>query len=542
MFFSTLSTSYMKRRDFLRRTATMATAGVALPHIVEGLPLYASSPVDRFGSSIQNADNILIVVQLFGGNDGLNTIIPVQDPAYVRLRPNLALNQNEAVRILTSNTFMHPALADPTIPNRGFQGLMEQGRLAIVQNVGYENPNLSHFRSTDIWLSGFNSSNPDDRLTTGWLGRHFAKNFSASNPNALPDYPLCVQVGGTLSMMFRSDRGDMGIALDDPEAFFRLGRGVNPDDESPGDGSTYAQEYDYIKTIAAKSDRYSQVVKDAFDRGRNTVDTYAAGFAQQLRLVARLISGGLQSKVYMVYLGGFDTHVSQQARIMQGTFSGLHPRLLRDLSTGISQFMQDAIQQRFADRVVGLTISEFGRRPEENGSRGTDHGAASVQFVFGNNVRGGVYGQNPNLTDLNANGDVKYEFDYRRVYAEMLSTWLGATSTDLQDILQARVNPLPVLNARATSVRALVQSNAQAMQISPQPCTGTATLRFELREQAHVEITLFDLRGIGEPILSRSLMIPGHHTVPLNIANSGQYFVGLRVNGVLFTEPLVVLR
>ncbi len=534
----------MKRRDFLRRTG-IATAGVALPQLVPGMPLYASSPTDKLGREIQQTggDNILIVVQLFGGNDGLNTIIPVQDSNYYRLRPNLAINQNEAVRVLTSNTFMHPALADTSIPDRGLQGLMEQGRLAIIQNVGYENPNLSHFRSTDIWLSGFNSSNPDDRLTSGWLGRNFARTVSGNDPNTIPDYPLCVQIGGTLSMMFRSDRGDMGIALDDPATFFQLGRGINSDDVSPNDGSTFAQEFDYIKALAVKSDRYSQQVKDAFDRGRNTVDNYADGFAQQLRLVARLISGGLQTKVYMVYMGGFDTHISQQARLSQGQFSGLHPRLLRDLSMGITQFMKDAIQQRFADRVVGMTISEFGRRPEENGSRGTDHGAASVQFVFGNNVRGGVYGQNPNLADLNANGDVKYEFDYRRIYAEMLRTWLGASATDVQDILQARINPLPLLNARAVSVRSPLDTTMSEILISPQPTSGPAMVQFALRESARVEIVLYDLRGIGTVLVGAQMLSAGVQRIAISSAiASGQYMLGVVINGTPHVQPFVVVR
>jgi uncharacterized protein (DUF1501 family) len=538
----------MQRRTFLRRTASALALGTAA-QTLGGMPLYADSPVKNLGGNIANTDNILVIIQLFGGNDGLNTVIPADNPDYYRLRPTLGIPKATATRLFGSNVYLHPALSR-NVPFGGMQQLYQDGRLAIIQGVGYENPNLSHFRSTDIWLSGFNNSSPNARLTDGWIGRHLASRYAtgAAGQASLPDYPLCIQVGGTLSTMLKSDtRGDMGIALADPEEFFRLGRGLTPDDEemvetSTVDTSTFAAEYNYIRTIAQKSDRYSHVVKQAFDRGRNTVD-YASGFSQQLRMVSRLISGGLQSKVYLVYLGGFDTHVLQQ----QPDGSGIHPRLLRDLSTGIAQFMRDALQQGFADRVVGMTISEFGRRPHENGSAGTDHGAAGVQFVFGNNVNGNVFGTLPDLQNLNNNGDLQYQYDYRRVYANVLQAWLGASEQDTTSILGERIAPLPVVNRRATtSVSEAAQMvSGGTVAVYPNPSQGLSTVAFELRSAAHVNLALFTIEGRLVQTVFDGTLSTGLHNLPCAVASGlagGAYICMLRVGGTAVSTTLTLIR
>ncbi|RPI67148.1 MAG: DUF1501 domain-containing protein, partial [Ignavibacteriae bacterium] len=368
----------MKRRTFLATTAA-AAAGTQL---IGGVPLRAFTPVELMNTLEGDDDRILIVIQMFGGNDGLNTIIPADDPEYYNIRPSISVPKDKAVNVL-QRVYMHPAL-DPA-GNYNLRRMFEDGRLAIVQGIGYENPNLSHFRSTDIWLSGFNSSDPNKRLIDGWLGRFWSDKIQGF-PETLPEHPTAVQIGGTLSMLLQSPKGDIGIALTDPQKFFELGQGLSPDMSPMPEDTRYGKEFNFVRLVAEQSDRYSSVVKDAYDKGKNTVNYPKNGFVQQMQLVSRLISGGLKSKVYMVYLGGFDTHVQQQ----KDDFTGLHPFLLESLSTGIGLFMQDALAQGFADKVVGMTVSEFGRRPYENGSRGTDHGASSVQFVWGNKVRSGV--------------------------------------------------------------------------------------------------------------------------------------------------------
>lgn len=523
----------MKRRTFLKYStaATIAAAGTS---VIGGLPVRAGTPLGLLDSAEEN-DNILIIVQMFGGNDGLNTIPPSEDDQYHKIRPSIGVPVDKAYRIASSSTFMHPALVETH--NDGLMRLWDDGRLAIIQGIGYDNPNLSHFRSTDIWLSGINSSDPTVRLADGWVGRYFTQRHP-DFPQVTPDHPLAVQIGGTLSLAFRSERGDTGIALTNPEDFFKLGQGLSPDEEPmPGD-SAFAQEFNFIRTIARDSDRYSQIVKDAFDKGKNTLD-YDDGFAKQLQLVARLISGGLRAKVYMVHMGGFDTHVQQQDDEQKGQ----HPGLLKAFSTGISQFMQDALEQGFANRVVGMNVSEFGRRPYENGSHGTDHGAASVQIVWGSKVKGFVYGENPDLKNLNANGDLVYQFDYRRIYAEVMQTWFGASEADTEAILGEKIIPLPILQTNSTSVDTPVVRNADlGMRIAPNPSRGESVLSFELVQPARVELEVYSPRGTMVASLYSGVLGMGYHTMPVAFPHSGAYYCVLKANGRRYTVPLTVVR
>ncbi|MBL8004993.1 MAG: DUF1501 domain-containing protein [Candidatus Kapabacteria bacterium] len=524
----------MNRRSFLQKSA-IATA--AAPTIIGGMPLLASSPSSALGSNFMNNDNIVIIIQLFGGNDGLNTIVPAEDDNYYNLRPGISVVKDTAVRILGSDVFLHPALVE-NVHNGGMLNLLEQGNLAVIENVGYENPNLSHFRSTDIWLSGINSSNPDVRLDTGWVGRYFERNLT-NFPLVIPEDPLAIQIGGSLSMLLKSQSGDMGITLRDPDSFFQKGAGLTPDEDyfDPATNN-YQEEFNFIRTIAKQSDVYSQKVKAAFDKGTNVVN-YSQGFAQQLRLISRLISGGLKSKVYMCFMGGFDTHVQQQ----QSDNLGFHPSLLNNLSNGICQFMDDAIQQGFGEKVVGLTISEFGRRPFENGSRGTDHGAASVQFVFGRNVNAAVYGNPPDLENFTNNGDIVYQNDYRRVYVDILESWFEETPETIEQILGAKVNRLGTIKKRVTSVPELIEPvNGTPFDLYPNPSRGNSVCSFLLKHPTNVSLTIYDTRGVAVKKIYNGHLNSGFHTIPLTVANSGSFVAVLEANGYHYTSNFSVTR
>ncbi len=520
----------MRRRSFI---ATTAAASVGA-QMIGGIPLKAYNPLRLMDTFAGDDDRILIVIQMFGGNDGLNTIIPAEDPEYYSIRPNIGVPANKAVKVL-SRLYMHPSL-DPA-GTYNLRAMMEDGRLAVVQGVGYENPDLSHFRSTDIWLSGFNSSDPNKRMIEGWLGRYWAKRISGF-PEVLPDHPTAVQIGGTLSMLLQSQKGDVGIALTDPQAFFELGQGLSPDLQPMSEDTRYGREFNFVRLVAEQCDRYSSVVKNAFDKGKNTLQYADNGFVRQMQLVARLISGGLRSKVFLVYLGGFDTHVNQQ----KDDLSGLHPFLLESLSTGIGQFMQDALAQGFADRVVGMTVSEFGRRPFENGSRGTDHGAASVQFVWGNGVRAGMYGNNPSLSDLTSNGDLRYQWDFRRIYADVMETWFGGTAEDTEAVLEERILPLGVLQ-RATSVSdAYAGRTTVRIQAFPNPVTSVTTLEWQQSVPASVRVELYSTEGRYIETVYRSRIDAGIVRVPVQPSASGSYICNVVVNGVPHQVPISVLR
>lgn len=519
----------MKRRSFIATTAA-ATLGT---QVLGNVPLHAYSPV-RLMDTLADDDRVLIVIQMFGGNDGLNTIIPAEDPEYYKIRPNLSIPQAVAKKVL-SRIYMHPAL-DPA-GTYNLRMMMEDGRLAVIQGVGYENPNLSHFRSTDIWLSGFNSSDPNKRLIEGWLGRYWAHRIQGF-PETLPDHPTAVQIGGTLSMLLQSQRGDIGIALTDPDAFFRLGQGLSPDMQPLPEDSRYSKEFNFVRLVAEQSDRYSTVIKDAFDSGKNTVKYADNGFVRQMQLVARLISGGLRSKVFMVYLGGFDTHVNQQNE----DYEGLHPFLLESLSTGIGQFMQDALAQGFADRVVGMTVSEFGRRPYENGSWGTDHGAGSVQLVWGNGVKAGVYGNNPNLSDLTSNGDLRYQWDYRRVYADVMETWFGGTPDDTESVLEERLLPIGIFQRPSSVSDAFAGRQQLNIRTYPNPVTSTATLEWEQTVPASIKVELYAMDGRYVETVYKGRVQPGMMRLPVQPSQSGAYICNVVVNGVSNQVPIRVLH
>lgn len=526
----------MKRREFLRYSA--ATAAIA-PVVIGGLPLMAGDPAIPLGIEEEN-DGVLIIIQLFGGNDGLNTIIPCDDDKYYSLRDpvgGIGVAKSAAKRILTSNTYMHPALMNNAYKD-GFMGMFEEGRLAIIQGIGYENPNLSHFRSTDIWLSGINSSDPNTRLNDGWLGRFFADSLP-NFPTEIPDHPLCIQIGGAVSLLLQSEKGDMGIALTDPQKFFELGAGLSPDEDQMAGNSAYADEFNFVRTLALQSDRYSQVVKESFDTGKNSVEYRNNALSLQLKLIARLISGGLKSKVFVCNMGGFDTHVQQQD-VGNG---GLHPNLLNTIADSVSRFSEDCLAQGFHNRVIGMTVSEFGRRPYENGSRGTDHGASSVQFVWGHRVKGGVYGKNPDLDSLDENSDLVYQYDYRKVYSEIIQTWFGGTKETAEEVLQGRFVPLGILDTPLSSISPFDEITQNSTMVYPNPNSGNFTIKTELRFASDIEITIYEMRGKAVYHNNIGYVQAGYHDFSVQATIiSGMYLCEISAGLHKKTFPITITR
>lgn len=515
----------MKRRTFIKTAA----AGAAAPIILGGIPARAHTSLELLAQMPADVDDrILVVVQLFGGNDGLNTLIPALDDEYYSIRPNIAVPKADCWNGVGS-IFLHPSLT------KGSQGgvarMLETGSLALVQGIGYENPNLSHFRSTDIWLSGINSSDPNVRLDTGWVGRYLEQRYP-DFPANLPEHPLAIQFGGSFSLTLMSGKGRMGIEVTDPSG--QRGVGLQLDTlDANAPGTFYYDEYQFVADIANRSNSYAQAVKDAYTTGKSRLrGAYAVnGFASQMASVAALIAGGLKTKVYVVSMGGYDTHVNQQYTGNGGT----HPSLLESFSDSVAQFQYDMTSLGFADQVVGLTVSEFGRRPYENGSRGTDHGTASVQFVWGRQVNSGVFGNAPDLKNLNANGDFYYQIDYREVYAEILTDWFGLSLQQMREVLRKDdLVPLDVLQAQPTSVdrnRAL-RGGIAITAIAPNPSRGRATVDVVLDRpsQTRIEILSLDGRLVAVPV-DRHLE-PGDHRLPLDLdIPTGTYICRLRAAG-----------
>ncbi|MEP6749918.1 MAG: DUF1501 domain-containing protein [Bacteroidota bacterium] len=426
----------MKRRKFLQQTIT----GVILPSFLGGIPLkaLAGTPLVHSLRNYMSEDRVLVLIQLAGGNDGLNTVIPFdQYSAYTAARTNIALPEDKVLKL---NGFDATAL-NPNMVE--IQQLFNDGKLGIVQAVSYPKPNFSHFRATDIWMTGADS---DKILNTGWAGRFLNdvyKGFPANYPNtAMPD-PLAIQVGSVVSSTFQGPAFTMGLAISNPSSFYNLIEGkVNVDSNT-----RWGEQLDYIELMSQKTDQYAGVIKAAALKVTQQSTKYpAAGknpLADQLKIVARLIAGGLKTKVYMVNTGSFDTHAKQTE---MDTTTGTHAKLLQRVSEAIGAFMDDLQFLQVQDKVMGMTFSEFGRRIKSNASGGTDHGAAAPVFYFGHAIKSGIIGTNPIIPpNATVNDNVPMQTDFRSIYATVLNNWFGLEQNDVQAVLGAQFANLPLV-------------------------------------------------------------------------------------------------
>ena len=407
------------RRAFLR--STILSCGGTVPLF---LAQSAQTLADQ-GNQARSV-RILVVVQLDGGNDGLNTVVPYQDDAYRRHRPQLAIPTREVHR-LDDHVGLHPALAD-------LRRLHDSGQLAIIQSVGYPNPNRSHFESMAIWQTARLTPRAD---SAGWLARCLDRRFPGPGGDAAA---LQIGAGALPQALYGSQRHVPSLA--DLEQFRRrLGitdSGLATEQRAALDriavrehGSSGSLLQFVARTAAATvvgSARLEEVARLPHADAR--YPDY--GLARRLGLITQLIRAGLGTSIYYTQLGGFDTHANQLYT---------HYNLLRELGGSLKAFLDGLQQAGEAARVLVLVFSEFGRRLAENASGGTDHGTAAPVFLLGSSVRPGLHGPYPNLTDL-ADGDPRHAIDFRRIYATILDQWLGCPS---QQVLDESFDPLPIL-------------------------------------------------------------------------------------------------
>ncbi|MDB5027173.1 MAG: putative Twin-arginine translocation pathway signal [Candidatus Eremiobacteraeota bacterium] len=399
----------MKRQHFVGSALSVAFlggAGARAPaQVAAGAP-----PLPSFANGVERG-NVLVVVQMGGGNDGLNTVVPWSDDAYHRVRPAIRVVENQVLK-LDDRIGFNPAL-------KGLHELYREGRVALVQGVGYPSPNRSHFEATQIW----ETASPDRPQQYGWLGRYLDKRFAAgAKPASMFE---AVSLGDTLPAALVASHVEVP-AIGALNAFaYNTGRDL-ASKQSAGvlyDGAKAGQS-PYLAMIA-------QTARDAYHGGdvlrRQTAEftnraTYAQnGFAQQLALAAKLIGSTAGTKIVFVSIGSFDTHAGQRAQ---------QDRLLGYLGNGLLSFYTDLAAHGLDKQVLTMTFSEFGRRVAQNASNGTDHGTAMPLFVVGGGVKGGVYGDHPSLTDLD-HGDLKFSTDFRAVYATVIEKWLGRSPGDI---------------------------------------------------------------------------------------------------------------
>jgi uncharacterized protein (DUF1501 family) len=406
------------RRDFLARGLYGIGIGAGLPLFLNRASAALTAQALAGTSIEKHPERILVVIELAGGNDGLNTVVPYADPAYYRARPKLGIKERDVIKAADGFGF-HPSTV-------GFERLYKDGMLGIVHGCGYEHPSLSHFSSMGFWHTGV----PNGGDSLGWLGRLADRSYDTAHRN------MIVNVGNSQSLAVRSAHHSP-LVFDDPTRFKRDGA----DDEKrvlaelSRPRTTANPTLEFLAATAQNATDSSDFVRQATADYRTPVDYgIGGGLGGNLRKVTSLIAAGMPTRLYYVTYAGnsFDTHVQQ---------ADLHSRLLMYTADAVHGFVEDLKRIGRADQVAVMIFTEFGRRVEENGSLGTDHGTATPMFIVGKPVRGGFYGKHPSLTDLD-DGNMKMTTDFRRVYATLIKEWLGYDDTAA--VLKGSFDPLGV--------------------------------------------------------------------------------------------------
>jgi uncharacterized protein (DUF1501 family) len=378
----------MKRRDFLKQTS-LASGIFFVPQFLKAFEQFPNRTY---------SNKKVVIIQLKGGNDGLNTVVPFNNDIYYQKRENIALKQSDLFKI-SDEVGLHKSL-------QPLQSLYDKGFVSIINNVGYPNPNLSHFRATDIWQT---ASDSNEYLQNGWVGRYL--DFIKGSPYK------AIEVDEILSLMLKG-KTQNGLAVTDSKMFYNSMRSpfFNTVETNYNDAhlSEHNLGYLYSTMIDAKSSAKHIHEKT---RTKSTSAEYPKNiFGKQLKTISQFINSGLETQVYYAGLSGFDTHANQK---------NTQARLLKLYAESMEIFVEDLQKNKTFDDVLILTFSEFGRRVKQNESKGTDHGTANNVFVMGKNLnQQGVYNSLPNLENLDKNGNLKYEIDFREIYATILDKWL----------------------------------------------------------------------------------------------------------------------
>ena len=395
------------RRSFLQALGIAGTGTMML-----GSNLLTASAPSPLTSAIANAetDNILILIRLSGGNDGLSTVIPIEQyDTYANARPNIYIPESKVLKL--TDEFGVPSYM------QALQPMWDDGQFKAVHGVGYEGQSLSHFTGSDIFANTDLTSTGFSGLDTGWMGRHFE--------NTYPDYlinppaaPAAIQVGQFGSLVFQGEETNYAFVTSNIDQLEEIADSgvVYGLEDTHFDDCMYGDQLKFLRGVANTTYEYSGTIHQAYLNGQNQVEYQDNQIARQLALLARLIKGNLGTKVYMISMGGFDTHGNQPLA---------HERLMTNLSVAIDNFYDDLGFTEQDDKVLSMTFSEFGRRIFENGSNGTDHGKAAPTLFFGSGLNGSAFvGEHPTLDDPDGRGNLEYTMDFRNLYATVLAEWL----------------------------------------------------------------------------------------------------------------------
>lgn len=523
----------MKRRDFLKMTQA---AGLA--YMINGLPIntYAANPLLELLAK-QTAANgrVMILIQLNGGNDGLNTVIPLDKYSELsNARGNILIPQNKVLSLANTNlTGLHPAMT-------GIRDMYNNNYVNIVQGVSYPDPNFSHFRATDIWLTG---SDSNQYLNTGWLGRYLDEEypgFPQNYPNSTMPDPLAIQIGSGVSTALQGQNYNMGMSISSLSSFYNILNGtVDPAPNSPA-----GHELTFVRYIAQQTQTYNNVIQAAAQKANNQSALYPAGnrLADQLKIVARLIAGGLKTPLYIVSLGGFDTHSLQTDA--NDTTIGNHANLLDQLSGAVHAFFDDCQILDIDKRVAAMTFSEFGRRIVSNSSGGTDHGTAAPVMVFSQHVNPGIIGSNPNIpTNASVKDNLNMQVDFREIYAAILADWFQVSTKVMDQVLLRNFKVQPVFKKANNIEETTIAGKDEVLgQNYPNPFSRNTTIEFG-SVGGMVTIQLFDVNGrLIKTILQKELDRGTHQaTISRDGVPAGTYFYRLTNGKEQSTKRLLIV-
>lgn len=510
------------RRSFIQALGLAGAGGMVLANT--NVTASKPSPLSVALSQSEN-DNILVIIRLKGGNDGLNTVVPVYDyDAYANMRPTIRHQENDLIMLNS----------DFGIPNymSGLESVWGEGQMKIVHGVGYPQQNLSHFTSSDIWASAA----PDTFEPTGWWGRYFEDLYPDYLINP-PEVPPAIQIGSIGNLVFDGTENNYAFSVANPEQLANVAENGALHDVLDIPECVYGDKLLFMRATANTTFTYAGVINDAYLASNNQASYEDAELSNQLAICARMIKGGLGTKVYMVTLNGFDTHANQ----LQDQ-EVLHT----DLSESIKHFYEDLGAIGMQNEVLCMTISEFGRRPYENGSNGTDHGAASPVMLFGAGLNGsGFVGEHPDINEWDANDNLIPTNDFRDIYASVLTNWFCLDPSVVDTILlNQNTSTLdlglpcdPLSTSDFGDVTRLVHGGVYR--------NGNTYIELDMPVSAQVDIKLYDILGKEIGTVANEMLFSGRHSFLVKDRlrrrlSYGQYIYRIGTGGQFYSKQIII--
>ncbi|MBX2840986.1 MAG: DUF1501 domain-containing protein [Flammeovirgaceae bacterium] len=562
----------MKRRKFLRNLSVASSA----PLFLNGIPINVFANQHKYAqfAANENSDKVMIILQLHGGNDGLNMVIPVEQyTGYYNLRPNIAIpDRGSRKYIELDNTLtegekvgLHPDML-------GVKELYDSGKVNIVQGVSYEKANGSHFRGRDVFFMG---GGYEDYYSSGWMGRFLNDQFQAypdGDTNNLPyngqnemKDPPGLEIGSGVSLAFHRNEGiPISLSVRSPLQFHDLINSVGGELPMEFPDSHYGDELEYIMKMDQQSNVFGARLKEVYENGSNSPDvTYPEKYplatqrafnnplSSQLRLIARLLKGGIKTRFFLARIGGFDTH-ADQVESYEPTF-GHHAALMYHISSAMKAFQDDLKGLGIEDRVMTVTMSEFGRRAKSNGSFGTDHGNAAPTMIFGAGVNPGIIGANPDLANLKG-GNVPMQYDYRQVLTSVVQNWMGADEEAVKRAFELDTpektsafldNQLPVVNPNGvTGINDSFFSDRFRLNgVYPNPVQTETTFSYYINNSGNVKLRIFNMEGKVVKEVINEYKPFGEHEVTVNLKGlkAGLYIYRLEAGKFSSAKKLTIV-